>query len=170
MIILGIDPGYGRLGYAVLKKSDPSSDEASNKEELLDYSCIETDPKKEHNKRILEITNNIEKIIKKYKPEILSIEKLFFTKNQKTALQVSEIKGIIIYICLKNKMKIAEFTPLEVKTAVCGYGKASKEQVQKMIELLVKIKEPIKYDDTADAIALCLTCSSTQKYQKLFTK
>ncbi len=163
MIILGIDPGYGRLGYAVLEKSN-------NKEKLLDYSCIETNPKDKHPDRILFLANKLNKIIKKYKPETLSIEKLYFTKNQKTALNVSEARGVVIYLCLKNKMQITEFTPLEVKTAVCGYGKATKEQVQKMVELLIKTKKPIKYDDTADAIALCLTYSSTQKHLNLFTK
>jgi crossover junction endodeoxyribonuclease RuvC len=157
MIILGIDPGYGRLGYAVLKKTGGS-------EKLLECSCIETSPKEKHSKRILEITNKVEKIIHKRKPNILAIEKLYFTKNQKTALAVSEIKGIMLYLALKNNLKITEYTPLEVKVAVCGYGKASKEQVKKMVKLLLNLKKIQKHDDTTDAIALCLTCSARKDF------
>ncbi|MBU1179059.1 crossover junction endodeoxyribonuclease RuvC [Patescibacteria group bacterium] len=153
MIILGIDPGYGRLGYAVLEKND--------KENLIDCGCLETTSKEEHSDRILKIADGVEKIIKKYKPEILAIEKIYFTTNQKTALKVSEIKGIITYLALKNKMRLAEYTPLEVKIAVCGYGRAPKEQIKKMVDLLIKVKNPPKNDDTYDAIALCLTCSAT---------
>lgn len=161
MIVLGIDPGYGRLGYALLKKTNPP---AGGKEELIDYSCIETDSKKEKGVRFLEIAEKIEKIINKHKPEVLAIEKLYFTTNQKTALAVSEIRGIIIYLALKNKMKIVEYTPLEVKIAVCGYGKAPKEQVKDMVKILIKTPKTIKLDDTADAIALCLTCTARKDY------
>lgn len=156
-LILGIDPGYGRLGYAILKKTP-------NKEELLDYSCIETESTENYTERILKIASKVEKLIKKYKPEVLAIEKIYFNKNQKTALMVSEIKGIINYLAAKNNMKIKEYTPLEVKNAVCGYGKATKEQVKKMVKMLVNLEKKPKYDDTYDAIALCLTCSSQQKY------
>jgi len=164
MIILGIDPGYGRLGYAILQK-------IGGKETLLDYSCIETDPKRAHEERILKIATAVEKLIKKYRPDTLAIEKLFFTTNQKTALRVSEIKGIILYLAIKNKMKVAEYAPLEVKAAVCGYGKAPKEQMGKMVNLLIKIPKAIKHDDTVDAIALCLTCSaSLPAGRQVFTK
>lgn len=153
MIILGVDPGYGRLGYSLLKKE-------GGKEELIDYSCIETSSKKEKNERFLEVAGKMEKIIAKHKPDVLAIEKLYFTTNQKTALSVAEIKGIIIYLALKNKMKIVEYSPLEIKVAVCGYGKAPKSQVEDMVKMLIKTPKTIKLDDTADAIALCLTCSA----------
>lgn len=163
MIILGIDPGYGRLGCAILKKE-------KGQEKLLDYACLETSSKTEHPERILKIASGVEKIIKKYRPNILAIEKLYFNTNQKTALKVSEIKGIIIYLALKNKMKIFEYTPLQIKTAVCGYGKAPKEQIQKMINLILKLKKPIKQDDAADAVALCLTCSALFTNKIIFAK
>ncbi|MFC1625277.1 crossover junction endodeoxyribonuclease RuvC [Patescibacteria group bacterium] len=156
-LILGIDPGYGRLGYAVLEK-------INQKEKLLDYSCIETSSKESYSERMLKIAKEIEKLIKKHKPKILAIEKLFFTTNQKTALTVSEIKGVILYLALKNNLKIIEYTPLEVKVAICGYGKATKEQVQKMVKLLLHLKNLPKHDDTSDAIALCLTCSARKDY------
>lgn len=157
MIILGIDPGYGRLGYAILKKT-------TTEETLVDCSCIETFAGEKHENRIAQITKKIESIVKKHKPDILSIESLFFTTNQKTALKVAEIRGIIIYIGIKNKMKIKEYTPLQVKTAVCGYGKASKEQVKSMVNNILGNKRAIKYDDTSDAIALCLTCVAHRDY------
>jgi crossover junction endodeoxyribonuclease RuvC len=157
MIILGIDPGYGRLGYAVFEKSDKT-------EKLLEYSCIETSPKDPYFKRILKITDKFEKIALKHKPDVLAIEKVFFNKNQKTALETAEVKGIIGYLALKKKMKVIEYTPLEVKTAVCGYGRAPKEQVQKMVNLLAGLKKSPKLDDTSDAIALCLTCAARREY------
>lgn len=153
MVILGIDPGYGRLGCAILEKE-------GKKESLLDFFLVETKPKESYYKRIKQITDKIEDVIKKHKPNILAIEKVYFTNNQKTALSVSEIRGIIIYLAIKNKMEIHEYTPLEVKSAVCGYGKATKDQVKKMVTLLLKLKEDIKNDDTIDAIAICLTCSA----------
>ncbi|MFC1756810.1 crossover junction endodeoxyribonuclease RuvC [Patescibacteria group bacterium] len=152
-VILGIDPGYGRLGYAVLEKT-------GSKEILLDYSCVVTNPKDSHGKRILAIAKEIEKVIKKHKPDVLAIEKLFFTKNQKTALAVSEVKGVVIYLATKNDLQIAEYTPLEIKSSVCGYGKADKEQIKKMVDLIIKPQITPKYDDTYDAIAICLTHSS----------
>ena len=137
MIILGIDPGYARLGYAILKKD-------SQVEKLIASSCIETSPKEKHSERILKLAKKVEKLIEKYKPNILAIEKLYFTTNQKTALKVAEIKGIVLYIALKNKLKTVEYTPLEIKVAVCGYGKAPKEQVKKMVKLLLNLKKNLK--------------------------
>ncbi|MFH1979364.1 MAG: crossover junction endodeoxyribonuclease RuvC [Patescibacteria group bacterium] len=156
-VILGIDPGYGRLGYAIFEKTETS-------EKLLDYSCVENPIHIEYSEKILNIAKEIEKVIKKHKPNTLAIEKLYFTKNQKTALQVSEIRGIILYLAIKNKLKITEYTPLEVKLSVCGYGKATKPQVEKMVKMLLKLKETPKYDDTTDAIALCLTCVARNDY------
>lgn len=153
MIILGIDPGYGRMGYAILEKE-------KGVEKLRDYSCVETSPKDEYFGRVLCVAAAVEKLIKKHKPEVLAIETVFFTTNQKTALKTAEIRGIIIYIALKNKLRVVEYTPLQVKSAVCGYGKADKNQVRKMVEMIMKLKDSPKLDDTSDAIALCLTCSA----------
>ncbi|PIS13387.1 MAG: crossover junction endodeoxyribonuclease RuvC [Candidatus Tagabacteria bacterium CG09_land_8_20_14_0_10_41_14] len=159
--ILGIDPGYGRLGYAILKKTP-------KKEELLEYSCIENPAGRKYHEKISTITQKIEEIIKKFRPSVLAIEKIYFNKNQKTALQVAEVKGIIIHLALKNKMKIIEYTPLQVKIATCGYGKASKNQMIKMVNLLTDLKKTPKHDDTYDAIALCLTCAARNEH--LWTK
>ncbi len=157
MIILGIDPGYGRLGYAVLEKTPAS-------EKLVSFSCVETSPATPHGKRLLKIADTVEKLMKENKPDALAIEKVFFTTNQKTAMKIAEVRGIISYLAVKNNIPIAEYTPLQVKMAVCGYGKAPKEQVKKMVMLILKMKEKPKYDDTSDAIALCLTHAGHRKY------
>ncbi len=157
MKILGIDPGYGRLGYAVFEKN-------GSFEKLLEFSCIETSSKKSKNERFMEIADSIENLIKNHKADILVIEKVFFTKNQKTVLEIAEIRGIIIYLSLKHGLDILEYTPLQVKSAVCGYGKATKEQVQKMVSLILKIEKKPKFDDTSDAIALCLACASNKAF------
>lgn len=158
MIILGVDPGYGRTGYAIIEKTN-------NTENLLDYGCIETLAREDYFKRLLALGEKIEKIIAKHKPDVLTIEKIFFSKNQKTAMKVAEAKGIITYVALKNGVKnIEEYAPNEVKTIVCGYGKATKGQVKKMVGLILKISENIKPDDTIDAIALCLCYANKNRY------
>ena len=158
MIILGVDPGYGRTGYAVIEK-------INNAENLLDYGCIETLVNEDYFKRLLMLGEKIEKIITKHKPDVLAIEKIFFSKNQKTAIKVAEAKGIIAYVALKNGVKdIEEYAPSEVKTIICGYGSATKNQVKKMVCLILKISKNIKPDDTIDAIALCLCYMNKNRY------
>ncbi len=157
MIIIGIDPGFGRLGYAIFEKN-------SEKEKLLEYSCIETDSKQTYNQRIMVAAEKIESLILKFTPDYIAIEKIFFNKNQKTALQTAEIKGIVSYLALKNNVDILEYTPLEVKSAVCGYGKADKNQIKKMVNMILGLKISTKFDDTTDAIALCLTCLARRDY------
>ncbi len=155
MVVLGIDPGYGRLGYAILEKK---------KDNLLDCGCVETNSKEKYTNRIKKIATKIESLIEKYKPNVLVIEKLFFTSNQKTALQVSEVKGIILYLAIKNGLKILELTPLQVKSHLCGDGRADKKQIQKMVDMVLKLDKKPKYDDTYDAIALCLSCPTKIDY------
>ena len=113
--------------------------------------------------RLKNIGQELEIIIKKYKPKALSIEKLYFTTNQKTAMNVAEARGTIIYICAKNNLQIYEYTPPQIKIAVTGYGKASKEMVMSMVPKLINIKKEIKSDDEIDAIAIGLTCLACEK-------
>ena len=134
---------------------------------IIQSSLIETSPKKKNGKRLFEIGQSIQKIISKHKPDIIAVEKLFFTKNQKTALQVSEAKGVVLYIAEINKIPCFEFTPLEVKMAVCGYGKADKKQVWEMLKNTFKSQDIPKQDDTADAIAVSLTYFFTKRYNDL---
>lgn len=151
MIIISIDPGYERLGVAVLNKEN-------SKESLLFSDCIITSKEESFEKRLLQIANSVEKIIEEYKPETLAIEKLYFTTNQKTASNVSEVRGALIYLASKKGLRVRQFTPLEIKVAVTGDGKADKKQVIQMIPKLLKISKSIKYDDEYDAIAVGLTC------------
>jgi len=154
MIAIGIDPGFGRLGCAVLKK------QGENGLKIVKADCIKTKTGLGHEKRLLFIINELEKIVKKFKPALLGIEKVFFTKNQKTAFQIAEVRGAILYLAAKNQIPIIELTPLEVKTALCGYGKADKKQVQKMVKSILKLPSIIKQDDINDAVAIAITALS----------
>jgi crossover junction endodeoxyribonuclease RuvC len=157
MKIISIDPGYERLGVAILEKT-------TGKEVLLFSDCLKTDPKIPHEERLKIIGEGINNLIKKYKPEAMAIETLFFKTNAKTAMKVSEARGVMLYVAALSGLKLAEFTPLQIKVAVTGYGKSEKEQVTSMVQKLIKIDRPIKYDDEYDAIAVGLTFFAYNKY------
>jgi len=151
MIILGIDPGFERMGCAVLEKS-------SSAEKLLYSSCLisqRTDP---HEKRLLDLCLGLKKVIKEYSPDTMAIEKLFFSSNQKTAIKVAEARGVTMLAAAENKLNVFELTPLEVKMAMTGYGRAEKNQVRRMVLAILKIQDDKKLDDEIDAIAIALTC------------
>ncbi len=150
MRIIAIDPGYERLGIAILEKE-------TGKEKLIFSECFTTSVKEKHENRLKLIGMEIGRIIKKYGPEAMGIETLFFKTNAKTAMKVSEARGIMLYEAAKNNLNILEFTPLQIKVAVTGYGKSDKDQVTEMVKRLIKIESPIKYDDEYDAIAVGLT-------------
>lgn len=154
-IVLGIDPGYDRLGVCVIKKED------GKKEELMYSHCLQTSSKSDIYSRMFEIGIFISQTIKKYKPNSLAIETLFITKNQKTAMRVSEVRGIIINEAMKNKMNIFEFSPMEIKMAITGDGSSDKSRIKKMLDLLIEIKNKNALDDEYDAIAVALTRLST---------
>jgi crossover junction endodeoxyribonuclease RuvC len=147
MKILAIDPGYERLGIAVIEKDGKS------KESLVFSECFKTLSKDPHPIRLGHIHDHIEKLIKKFKPSHLSIETLFFMNNQKTVMQVSEARGAIISLCAAERIEVKEFTPLQIKVAVTGNGRSDKQQMIKMVPLLIKIDKNIKHDDEYDAIA-----------------
>ncbi|MCF7865780.1 MAG: crossover junction endodeoxyribonuclease RuvC [Candidatus Pacebacteria bacterium] len=150
MRILSIDPGYERLGVAIIDKTK------GQKEFLVFSDCFKTDAKELFEDRLTSIGLRVEKLIEEYKPEALSIENLFISNNQKTAMRVAEVRGTLIYICRKNNLTIKEFTPLQVKLAVTGDGKSSKDQVIKMVKLLIKNTKEKALDDEFDAIAVGL--------------
>lgn len=153
-IILSIDPGYERLGICVLQKNI-----TTKKIEILHSECFKTSKDDDFKDRILKIGLYIEGLIKKHKTEDLAIENLFMNTNQKTALKVSEVKGVLIYICKKNNMNVFEYTPLQIKSAVTGSGRSDKIAVQKMLFLLMPELKKMgkKIDDEYDAIACGLT-------------
>ena len=157
MRIISIDPGFERVGIAIIEKT-------SLKKDKLVYSlCFKTSAKIPFYERLNKIGSEIESVIKKHKPEVLAIEKLYFTTNQKTAMGVAEARGAILYIASKNGLQIYEYTPPQIKVAVTGYGKASKEMIMSMVPKLIDIKIDIKSDDELDAIAIGLTCLACEK-------
>lgn len=158
MKILSIDPGYERLGISILEKNRKGS-----VEKYIYSETFQTKKELEFNRRLLLIGERIDMIIKKYNPEFLIIEKLFFNTNQKTATKVAEVRGVIIYLSLKNKMKVCQYTPLEIKMALTGNGRSDKKQVIFMTKKLIKIKKEIKFDDEYDAIATGLTFFAYEK-------
>lgn len=157
MIILSIDPGYERVGVAVLDCA-----EGVGKEKLLFSCCLKTSHEKEFSARLGEIGEELQKIIRQYSPGELAIEKLFFHKNKKTALKVSEAKGAIIETAVRNGLTVREYTPLQIKQAVTGHGTADKKQVEYMVRILIGVKEGKILDDEIDAIAVGLTHSASR--------
>lgn len=149
MLVLGIDPGFALTGWCVLKKQ--------NEPKLIAYGCITTAKNKDLSIRILELFNQLKKIIKKYKPNIIALEKIFFNTNAKTAFMVGEARGVIKICSLLNNIPLIEFTPLQIKSCIVGYGRADKNQVQQMIKVLLKLDKIPKPDDAADAAATALT-------------
>ena len=161
MRILGIDPGYERVGIAVIEK------DGTSKENLLYSNCFKTKKELIFNERLFLVGDEINKIIRQFKPRVLAIESLFFNTNQKTALLVSEARGVIIYEAKKQGLDVYEYTPLQIKNAVTGYGRASKDQVDTMVRQLISIPKTTKQDDEVDAIATALTCLASYKNEKL---
>jgi len=147
--VLGIDPGTAITGFSVLEKKGQGY-------EVITYGQITTDKKKSKNQRLLEIFQNISYLIEKYQPDEMAIEKLFFNKNITTAMSVSEARGVLIVSAMKNGLKVAEYTPLQVKQSVTGYGRASKKDVQHWIVNILNLEETPKPDDVADAIAIAI--------------
>jgi crossover junction endodeoxyribonuclease RuvC len=149
MKVLAIDPGFGRCGVAVLMKE-------RGVEHVLYSDCIETSAKLPFPERLAEVVNACERVIEKEAPTHMAIEKLYFATNQKTAMQVAEVRGALISLATQHGLGVFEYTPMQVKAAL-GYGKADKKQIAKMIHLLVKIDKPVKHDDEYDAIAVGVT-------------
>ena len=152
MRILGIDPGFERLGIAVLEKNI-----GDKKEKVIFSECFKTSAKLEFSERLKLIGEEVNKVIKKYKPEVLSIETLFLTTNQKTVMHVAEARGVVLYEAIKANLKIFEASPPQIKITTTGYGKADKKQIIKMVHVLVDIDKNKKSDDELDAIAIALT-------------
>lgn len=166
MKILSIDPGYGRCGWAILEKPGKLKISSCNQEtQLVACDCIETEAKKSLPDRLKEIYDAVIYIIKKYHPDELAIESLFWFKNQKTALAVAQARGVLILAAKNYCLSVCEYTPLQVKSAVVGYGKATKEQISKIIKLHLRGQAVPIQDDTADAVAIGLTHLQTSKFK-----
>lgn len=152
MRILGIDPGFERLGVAILEKNT-----GDKKEKVIFSECFKTSAKLEFSERLKLIGTEVKRVIQEYRPDIMSIETLFLTTNHKTVMHVAEARGVVVYEASSAGLKIFEASPPQIKIATTGYGKASKEDIIKMVKLLVNIKEDKKSDDELDAIAIAIT-------------
>lgn len=149
MIILGIDPGYAILGWGVIEKT-------GNHFKAIDYGAVTTDKDTEMPRRLEILYDGLRDIIEEYRPEEASIEKLFFNTNTTTAINVGQARGVAILACMKGGLQVAEYTPLQIKQALVGYGRADKGQVQFMVKAMLNLPQIPKPDDTADALAAAI--------------
>ena len=158
MIIVGFDPGLATLGYGVIKK------EQRGKPVMLDYGVVST-PKAV---RLCMLERGVKEIIEKYKPDEIAIEELFFAKNVTTGINVAHARGVVLLTCVKECGRIFEYTPLQIKQALTGYGRAEKKQIQAMVKTFLGLNAVPKPDDAADALAVALTHAQTNKLGTLF--
>ena len=163
-IILGIDPGIADTGFGVIRK------EKNGELKCLDYGSIKTMAGIRLPRRLEILDKALEDVISKHKPILVGVEELFFCNNVKTALIVGQARGVVLLTVQKKKVPLVEFTPLQVKQAVSTYGKASKLQVQKMVKLLLNLKEIPKPDDAADALAVAICAGNSQNLKNLCLK
>ncbi|MDO8623938.1 MAG: crossover junction endodeoxyribonuclease RuvC [bacterium] len=158
MRILAIDPGYERLGIAVVEKLP------RQKEQLLYSSCVRTLKAIPHAERLLKIATEVRKVIDEFEPEGFAIETLFLGVNQKTVMPVAEARGALLVEAARAGLKVFEYTPLQIKVAVTGYGKSEKHQVMEMVKKLITIPSQKRLDDEYDAIAVGLTCLASARF------
>lgn len=159
MIILGVDPGIGRVGWSFVE-------EISGTQKLLDYGCLETDPKHSDEMRLIHIHDFFTGLLDKVTPDVAAIESLFFASNAKTAFSVGQARGVIVLTISQLHIPITSYTPLQVKQTVSGYGRAEKKQMQLMVQSIFKMDKIIKPDDAADAVAIALTHAFSYKLTK----
>lgn len=160
MIILGIDPGIGRTGWGIVRVE-------KGKLKAESYGCIETKANSEITGRLQILYDEIGDIIKEYEPDVLAIEDLFFNTNAKTALVVGQARGVVLLIAAQKKLPVTVYTPLQVKMAMTGYGRAEKNQVGEMVKIILKLSSVPKPDDVSDALAIALTHSFSMKMKLL---
>lgn len=161
MIILGIDPGIAIVGYGVIEA-------VRGNFRMIDYGVIRTPKEESKPARLCMIEEGLKQLIEKYKPDQISMEELFFSTNTKTAITVAEARGVLLLTATKYCGKLYEYTPMQVKQAVTGWGKADKLQVQQMVKMMLKLKNIPKPDDAADALAIAITHAQTAKMSGLF--
>lgn len=159
MTILGIDPGYDRIGIAVV-----------NDKTLIHSECFTTNPKDDFHIRLKDLGQRVNFIINEYEPDVMAIESLFITKNQKTAMKVAEARGVISYEASLKEIPIFEYSPPQIKVAITGHGGSDKSSIIKMIPLLIKMTKKKALDDEYDAIAVALTCQAHESHRKFDSK
>ncbi len=162
MIILGIDPGVANTGWAILRKKSPTA--INGEAELIDYGCLTTQKEKEFASRLGDIFKGIRKLIIKFRPQEMAIEGLFFAKNVKSAIKVSQAQGVIILAGQQSGLPVVEYTPLNVKITIAGYGRAQKKQIEIMVAKILGLEKKIRPNHAADAVAVGLThCFTNEK-------
>lgn len=153
MIILGIDPGESRIGFGIVEKKGSSL-------RLVDHGCIMIPPSVgDAARKLTVLEEKLGALIEAYRPAVAGVEMLFFVKNQKTGIRVAQARGVILLVCARMSVRIREFTPLQIKLAVTGYGSAEKKQVQKMVGAILGLHKPLTQDDAADAVAAAICAS-----------
>ena len=162
MLILGIDPGYAIVGFGVLEYN-------VGRFRVIDYGAITTDAGTPFNRRLEIIYDGLCEIIGKYRPDAMSVEKVFYNNNAKTVIDVSQARGVIMLAAQKNRVSVYEYTPLQVKQSVVGYGRADKKQVQEMTRRILNLEKVPKPDDTADAIAMAICHAHTSASSSIGT-
>ncbi len=150
MRILGIDPGTGILGFGIIDV------DTRNKAVLVDAGVIRTPVKQPDSDRLLTIFDELSEIITQFTPSVMAVEKLFFAQNVTTAMSVAQARGVVLLCGKQNQLDLYEYTPLQIKQALTGYGRADKKQIQEMVRIILNLKQPPKPDDCADALAAAL--------------
>ena len=157
MRILGIDPGFAITGYSII-------DYQGNKFKLIDSGAVTTKAGTSFPLRLTKIYDDLEMLIDKYKPDAISVEELFFNNNAKTAINVAQARGVVLIAGCKNNIPTYEYTPLQIKQAVVGYGRAEKQQVQRMVKSILNVSNLPKLDDTTDSMAAAICHAHSQKF------
>ena len=158
MKILGIDPGFAIMGYGVIEKIN------GNSLKPLDYGVIRTPVNENSAVRLAMLADGLEKLIDIHKPDAVAVEELFFNQNAKTAIQVAQARGVILLCAVRQCGKLYEYTPLQIKQALTGSGRAEKQQIQYMVRMILKLKEIPQPDDAADALAAAICHANTSEY------
>lgn len=159
MYILGIDPGFGRVGYGIIEFKH-------NKYRAVEYGCITTKAGENLSLRLKKIYDDLDEVISRYSIDEASVESLFFNTNITTGIQVAEARGVILYCLEKHNIKINEYTPLQVKQALVGYGRAEKTQIKKAVKEILKLEKMPKLDDTTDAIAIAICHANSNRFNE----
>lgn len=162
MRILGLDPGTATTGYGLV-------DREASSPVIVGYGTITTSPRSSAGDRLLDVYNELNKIIDSYGPDVIVMERLFFAKNQTTAIAVGKACGVMQFAAAQRGLPVVEYTPMEVKQAVVGYGGAEKNQIQYMIQRILGLKEVPRPDDAADALALCICHAHAEKLRAVRT-
>lgn len=153
---MGIDPGIARLGWGVVEKSKSKKQKSKSRLKLLAYGCIKTKAGGEMPKRLLDIYRELRTLLRMYQPDLVAIEQLFFGANAKTAMVVGQARGVILLTVAQSKTPVVEFAPLEIKNHLSGYGRTKKPLMQAVVKKVLHLKEQLRSDDTADALAVAI--------------